>query len=249
MIEMKSMAMLAVAMLAGCVSVSKDGMTYRSLGKDLNLGNGTWTKITSNSAETITFGGNATSSSAETTHMIGNVSMAAIGALIGSSAGPVGTGVGAGAGTSISEIWQSVQDYLKGKQTPSVTPTTTTTTVPPPGPPAPVPAPVASYGDPCNTPDEDKCHSGEGRFGSSPPVGVISVNDDKVLGSWAEGFFTRSGDNLTAVQTLTGPSGKIYVVSGWRVAYSSAPLQTSLTVTAADHGNVTRLYVVAHNAK
>ena len=249
-------AMLTAWFLTGCASVTYDGtgFTSRTLGKDLNIGNGTWTKITSNSAETITFSGGAGSSSAESTHMIGNVSMAAIGALIGSSAGPAGTGIGAASGASVAEIWQAIQDYLKGKQVastnapvviPVVTPTTSTTTT------TTQPAtPAVSYGAPCNEPKSD-CYTGseEGRFGSNPPIAVISENTDKVLDAWAAGFFTRNPDGTaTALQTLVAPSGKVYVTDGWRIARSSNPLLKTLTVTLNTDDNVTRLYVVCHNA-
>lgn len=146
--------LLAVAILAGCASVSYDGTGFSSktLGKDVNLSGATWTKITSNSVESITLNGNAGSSATETTHMIGNVALGAIGALIGSSGGPVGTGVGAAAGTSVAEIWQTIQGYLNKTPAPTTNapaaPVVTPTPVPVPTPtPAPV-TPAAAIVDP-----------------------------------------------------------------------------------------------------
>lgn len=129
-----SMGVAILLFAQGCSSLSYGQFKANGIGSTVKVGSASWVKTyPDGTSEAFTIdGGNK--STDESVHTLGNVSMAALGALVGGSisggmGAPAGAGIGAASGVSLSEAWQTAKDWLaKNKtdqtsvQTPPITP-------------------------------------------------------------------------------------------------------------------------------
>ncbi len=248
------LAAVALAVtLAGCMSVSRGDFTVRSFGTDLT-GKLSWVKAADGS-EAFSFDGtkNATTS----THVLGNVAMAAIGALAGSAAGPGGTATGAAAGAGIggsaAELWQSFQDWLKTRGNGGSTATNATgqvTTSPatvetPAGALAPIRLPHGAWQEM----DPAQHHEVPGMqfdgvvfkaYQGDPPN-----NDSCVVEriKAAGGIHVRAG--YATADDVRLPNGQILSLFEWSVGGADGAIDTSNPSAAATVGGVARYHCFA----
>ena len=106
---MKTIVVLCMCVLAGCVSINRGDFKLRSVGTDNAIDKATWTRNANGVTEVLTLEG-AKRDSSTSMHIVANLALGILGAIAGSPGGLPGSAIGASAGVAVAEVWQTGKD-------------------------------------------------------------------------------------------------------------------------------------------